>query len=716
MTDTLLGQTLGERYRFEELLGEGSFAQVYRITDLRRAAVLAAKVLRRDIAQDTAFLERFRREAEVLDRLQHPNIVRYYDTEELDSHIFILMDYIPGTTLETVLVNAAGSLKPSTALTYLTPLASALHFAHYEGVIHRDLKPANILLHDNGTLYITDFGIARILNVTSELTLGISLGTPFYMAPEQITGGPITVATDIYALGIILYRMVTGVVPFRGEHPGSSGSSTAARTTYEHVHLKPPPPANVNPNLDLAVQDIILRCLEKNPARRYRTVSELYDDLTEAIGAPPLSLGPALPEDSDLMPPRPPEWSQFMAQVEHQKPVPRPKTPPLGKIEHPVPLPATEPHLEKQLRAGSRPATPPRTMPSVGRVAAPYVPDYTAPIYPPPRRFNWITLSAFIGALLVVGVFCLAVVYLYAFSGSDNSENPTQPPATTPIASLDASATPAAGRGGIQIAFDSERSGDLDIYIMDVDGSHFRQLTGTSGAERGPAWSPDGSQIAYYGAATKNGNYDIFIINVDGTGLINLTNTPEVDEKYPTWSPDGIQLAFHSNLDGDYDLYLINRDGTGLRAITTNDDDDLGPDWSPEGTQIVFHTDAWDKQYEIAILNLTTGQVRRLTDSDDNNTFPTWSPDGKQIAYNVISSLNGSVNIYILNMDTGASRQLTTGPQNAFPDWSPDGASIIYQSGQPDVSAIAMIPVAGGTPQTLTGTQSNFLPEWEPAY
>jgi serine/threonine protein kinase len=288
MTGELLGQTLGERYHFEELLGEGSFARVYRITDQHRRATLAAKVLRHDIAQDRTFLERFRREAAVLARLQHPNIVRYYDTVETDETIFILMDYIPGTSLETVLINAAGPIKPHDSLTHLTPLASALHFAHHEGIIHRDLKPANILLHDNGTLYVTDFGIARILNMTSDLTMGISIGTPFYMAPEQITGDPVTIATDIYALGVILYRMVTRHLPFRGERPGTSGTSTASRTAYEHVHLRPEPPTNLNPDLDLAVQEVVLRCLEKNPARRYHSVSQLYDALAEAVGAPPM--------------------------------------------------------------------------------------------------------------------------------------------------------------------------------------------------------------------------------------------------------------------------------------------------------------------------------------------------------------------------------------------------------------------------------------------
>ncbi|MBN1563957.1 MAG: serine/threonine protein kinase, partial [Anaerolineae bacterium] len=431
MSENFLGQTLGKRYRFEELIGVGSFAHVYRITDLNRRAVLAAKVLRREIAQEPTFLARFQREATVLARLQHPNIVRYYDIVELadDNAMFILMDYIPGTTLESVL---QGPITPANSLTYLTPLAAALHFAHSEGVIHRDLKPANILLHENGTLYVTDFGIARLLNVTSDLTLGITIGTPYYMAPEQITGDkPITVATDIYALGIILYRMYTGYLPFRGDHPGIEGDSTATRTTREQVYVKPEPLRKFKPDIDLAIEEIVLRCLTKDPARRYASVSDLYDDLTEAVGAPPISLDTASQEIVTIDPsarphdsapaavPAPPdmklpEWSQFVPRVDsaldatnndtsddlwdEEETLPPVSESPAQKltsapaahtaqtpdrIEHPVPQPVTKPHLEDQLHPPDHVAPPiasppkqattpissaDRTLPRLGRI------------------------------------------------------------------------------------------------------------------------------------------------------------------------------------------------------------------------------------------------------------------------------------------------------------------------------------------------------------
>ncbi|MBN1965026.1 MAG: serine/threonine protein kinase, partial [Anaerolineae bacterium] len=267
-TSDLLGRTLDNRYRFDELLGEGTFARVFKVYDLHRRVYLAAKVLRSDIAQEPAFLTRFQREAVVLARLQHPNIVRYYDIVEADGFVFILTDHIPGQTLQNVMRNQGGPMRPLDSLVYLTPLAAALHYAHREGVIHRDLKPANILLDENGNLYITDFGIARILSDTSTLTMDMSVGTPHYMSPEQILAGEITPATDVYAFGVMLYQMYTGRLPFLGESSESHGATTAVRIAYEHLHLKPEAPLDINPRLTKVLNDVILRCLEKDPAQR----------------------------------------------------------------------------------------------------------------------------------------------------------------------------------------------------------------------------------------------------------------------------------------------------------------------------------------------------------------------------------------------------------------------------------------------------------------
>jgi serine/threonine protein kinase len=288
----LIGQTLEGRYRFDALLGEGTFARVYRVYDLHRRVYLAAKVLRSDIAQEPMFLERFKREARVLETLQHPHIVRYYDIVESGDIVFILTDFIDGRTLQTELKRQGGPMNPQDSLTILTPLAAALHYAHREGVIHRDLKPSNILIDDNDNLYVMDFGIARILSDSSTMTVDTTstVGTPHYMSPEQIMVGEVTPTTDVYALGVMLYQMYTGRLPFVGESQGTMGSTTAMRIVYEHLHKQPVPPTQLNPSLSKAVEEVVLKCLEKDPTQRYQTVSDVYDALTEAIGTPSRSL------------------------------------------------------------------------------------------------------------------------------------------------------------------------------------------------------------------------------------------------------------------------------------------------------------------------------------------------------------------------------------------------------------------------------------------
>jgi serine/threonine protein kinase len=291
----LIGKTLEGRYRFEGLVGEGTFARVFRVYDLNRRVYLAAKVLRSDIAHEPAFLERFKREAVVLQRLQHPNIVRYYDIVESGDTVFILTDYIAGQTLQAILRRRDTPMTPAESLACLTPLAAALYYAHQEGVVHRDLKPSNILIDDKGTLYVMDFGIAKILSDTSTLTVDTTVGTPHFMSPEQILAGKVTPATDIYALGVLLYQMYTGKLPFTGDSEEAIGATTAVRIVYEHLHVKPVPPTQLNPALSTAVEAVVMRCLEKDPSQRFQSVADVYDALTEAAGAPSASLERPIP-------------------------------------------------------------------------------------------------------------------------------------------------------------------------------------------------------------------------------------------------------------------------------------------------------------------------------------------------------------------------------------------------------------------------------------
>jgi serine/threonine protein kinase len=278
----LIGQTLLQRYRVESSLGRGAMADVYKVWDEQRAAYLAMKLLREDLALDTIFLRRFRREAQALAQLQHPHIVRFYGLEEDDLLAFILMDFVDGITLQQEIRVARRALPPARVLEVLRPVCSALHFAHRQGLIHCDIKPSNIMRHNNGTILVADFGLAHMTGAAATSALVLSGGTFGYMAPEQARGEKPTARTDIYALGIILYEMLTGGErPFTGDTGGQGG--VRENIVWEQVNLNPPSPRRWNPDVTDRMEHIILRCLALEPAERYGSTLDLLDDLEAAL-------------------------------------------------------------------------------------------------------------------------------------------------------------------------------------------------------------------------------------------------------------------------------------------------------------------------------------------------------------------------------------------------------------------------------------------------
>jgi serine/threonine protein kinase len=202
------GALLCGRYRLQESVGRGGMADVYLAFDSKRQAQVAVKILREDLAEDPDFVRRFRREAEALAQLDHPNIVRFYAFEQDGPVAFIVMDYIEGTTLRRQLHDRRGPLEVTAVTPILRDLCSALHYAHLNGFVHRDLKPSNVMLKRDGKALLTDFGISRAVEGVTMTTA--ALGTPAYMSPEQIEGDAVDARSDIYSLGVLLFEMATG--------------------------------------------------------------------------------------------------------------------------------------------------------------------------------------------------------------------------------------------------------------------------------------------------------------------------------------------------------------------------------------------------------------------------------------------------------------------------------------------------------------------------
>ena len=268
------GKTYGGRYQVIERVGVGGMAEVYKARDELLGREVAVKVLSDRLSTDRSFVERFRREAQAAANLSHPNIVSLYDygADEDGGANFIVMELIDGRGLEAVIADD-GPLMPERAAEIAADVAKALERAHTTGLVHRDVKPSNIMITSYGQTKVTDFGIARAMG-DGEQTMtqtGMVIGTASYLAPEQAQGNPVDARSDVYALGCVLYEMLTGRPPFSGDTPLS--------IAYKHVREMPEPPSAINPDVPEALDAVAMKALAKNPENRYQSAREMYEDL-----------------------------------------------------------------------------------------------------------------------------------------------------------------------------------------------------------------------------------------------------------------------------------------------------------------------------------------------------------------------------------------------------------------------------------------------------
>ena len=278
----LVGRILLNRYRVDSFIGRGAMADVYKVWDTQRVTFLAMKVLHEELAMDAIFLRRFQREARTLAQLQHPSIVRFYGLEEDDLLVCIMLDYIDGSTLQREIKQTQGPLAQSRVTEIYRPVCSAIHYAHLQGAVHCDLKPSNILIAEAGRVLVTDFGLAHILEGATSTTM-VGGGTPAYMAPEQVRGDELTTRTDVYALGVILFEMLTGGErPFTGEDSQTTGS-VRNKVMWAHVNQPAPSPRQYNPNVSPQLAAVVMRCLQKDPAARFPSALDLLLALENAI-------------------------------------------------------------------------------------------------------------------------------------------------------------------------------------------------------------------------------------------------------------------------------------------------------------------------------------------------------------------------------------------------------------------------------------------------
>lgn len=270
----MIGRVLGNRYRLEERIGGGGMALVFRATDLQLGREVAVKILRGQFGADDEFVRRFRREAQNAASLSHPNIVQTFDVGEDGDTYYIVMELVTGRTLKA-LIQEQGPLPVAEAARIGIAIADALAHAHAQRIVHRDIKPHNILLGQDGRVKVADFGIARAVTTDTVTRTGAMMGSAHYFSPEQADGQPAGEKSDLYSLGVVLYEMVTGTLPFQGESP--------ITVALKHLRERVQPPSQLNPEVPAEMDEIILRAMEKEPDDRFDSAVQMRDALADFL-------------------------------------------------------------------------------------------------------------------------------------------------------------------------------------------------------------------------------------------------------------------------------------------------------------------------------------------------------------------------------------------------------------------------------------------------
>jgi eukaryotic-like serine/threonine-protein kinase len=286
--ENYLGKRLDGRYEIHQLLGVGGMAYVYRAYDNQEDRWVAIKILKEEFSQNAEFLKRFRNESKAIAVLNHPNIVKVYDVSFGDRIQYIVMEYIDGITLKDY-ISHNGALPWKEALHFTTQILKALQHAHGKGIVHRDIKPQNIMLLQNGAIKVTDFGIARFSQGETTTMTDKALGSVHYIAPEQAKGEFTSDKADIYSVGVMMYEMLTGQLPFEADN--------AVSVAIMQLQAEPTKPRSINPQIPVGLEEITMKAMEKNPSNRFKSAGDMLNDIERFKANPSLTFGYSFQDD-----------------------------------------------------------------------------------------------------------------------------------------------------------------------------------------------------------------------------------------------------------------------------------------------------------------------------------------------------------------------------------------------------------------------------------
>lgn len=765
LTDEQVEFSAGQRISQYEIiapLGAGGMGEVYLANDTKVGRRVALKLLPSYFTRDQQRVQRFKQEAQAVVALNHPNIVTIYDIgQDKDTH-FIVTEFIEGETLRQRAGNRG--LKLSETIEVAIQVTSALVAAHGAGVVHRDIKPDNIMLRLDGYVKVLDFGLAKLpenpvttstdsaiaTRILVKTDAGVVMGTANYMSPEQARGNDMDARTDLWSLGVVIYELAAGRLPFEGATP----TETIARI----IEREPSPLARYAPELPAEFERIVTKALTKDREERYQTAKDLLIDLRR--------LKQRLEVESEI-----------------------------ERVRVPDAFP---------LSTSGGPLSRERTSPPVsGTISPNSSADYL------PRNIKRHKTGLLIGSAVVAIVLVGLGFGLYSLIlGRHGSEAGSGSLKTIPLTSFPGyKGSPAFSPDGRQIAFqwNGEKDDNPDIYVKLVgEGSPLR-LTTDPHADRWPTWSPDAHYIAFVrqseegrtlitvsamgGAERKlftspgllqidwssdgkhlavsdgdsaGGLTDIYLVSPDTGEKKKLTQTPAQfnGDRVPKFSPDGQWVAFirSSNFAVD-DVYIAPVGGGPSRRVTTDGHELGGISWSADGREIVFSSNrgggyglwrisvdggapeplagaagyafqpAISRQagYLAYVLNRWDTNIwrapgpdapskgaspTRLISSTRAEGSPNYSPDGKKIAFS--SDRSGGAEIWVCDNEGQNQTQLTRfGGLSGSPRWSPNGKEIAFDARPEGSSDIYVVGAEGGSPRRLTSEPSaDILPMW----
>jgi eukaryotic-like serine/threonine-protein kinase len=720
---SLVGRQIGS-YRVIDQIGQGGMGEVYLAQDGKLGRRVALKLLPPQFVGDARRVLRFEQEARAVSALNHPNIITIFDAGQFEDIYFIATEYVDGRTLREEL-EERGRLPVKEAVKIALQIADALSTAHEAGIVHRDIKPENVMLRRDGYVKVLDFGLAKMAESmladhyaggtpppsSSYLSqAGTVFGTIKYMAPEQARGQAVDARTDVFSLGITLYEMLTGRLPF-------------AAATGEHIQTPPAagpvPLMRSAPEVPAELRQVVERALAEERLSRQQTIDEFANQLRliaedlqfrDRLGVPgerPTAAAKAPRQTAKI-----PAWAA------RRRPIA------IGVITMALLLGSLVTwRLTKPQQGHAAPVS------EFGLVRLTHdLASDTGPTWSPDGKQIAFTSNRegqpaiFVmnadggGVRRVNNGLPVSNEATWQPDGrirfNDGRHTYTMKPDGSDLARMSASGALSPDGGRILSQKELTPGEGDELFVADADGRNPRRLTHNKTYDANPEWSPDGGKIVY--TCFPDGGWpkgSICVINSDGGGLTRLTNGA-LKAGIPLWSPDGTRIAFGVT-DDQKAIYVMNADGRNQLKLTDLGTDLPGFAWSPDGKKIAFAAD-YEGNFEIYVINSDPSHQTNLSRHLAEDTEPQWSPDGKKIAF--ISNRDGKTALYLMNSDGGGQRKILDDVIDQEIGWSPDGRRFAFVRKDTNNNYDLYLANAdGGNVIRLTNDGANkYGPQWAP--